>query len=448
MKLKNPPGPYGAPFLGALPAFARNPVTFFRKTASTHGGIACFRLGTQQSCLISEPNYLQHIFGTNKHNYIRSPVMQKVGFLIGDSMILKESDAWRARRKLLGPLFTQASQAALAPSILNAVAAMTLRWHALPKHVPFCVHREMRLLSMDVHLRAILGITYSLADLHHWIHLFDRASRHMMLRTIFSLVPDRIPLPGERKAKQARSKIHALVEKAMAQNGPNSPPSILQMMNTLFRNSSSKVYTDPNRFRDELISLIVAGYEPSASALTWIWYLLDRNPEVRTRLTQELDHIAGDRLARAEDLPNLDYLRRVILESLRIYAPGWVTYREALADDEVGGFRIRKGACVIVSSSVTHHLPQYWPKPNRFDPDRFLPEQVKKRHPFAYIAFGASPRTCIGKHLGMFVLTGAMVGSLRQFQLALDPKQRIAIQAGQTLQPKFGMSMFLKPRPL
>jgi cytochrome P450 len=200
------------------------------------------------------------------------------------------------------------------------------------------------------------------------------------------------------------------------------------------------------RLQDEVLTLLLAGHETTASTLSWTWYLIDRHPEVAERMRAEAIAVLGDRTPRFEDLHALTYTGMVIQEAMRMYPPVWALTRRALRADEVGGYRVPAGADVMISPYTLHRNPAFWPDPQRFDPQRFEPTgAVAAAHRYAYIPFGAGPRVCVGSHLGTLeaTLVAAMVA--RRFRLELPPGQQAQPEAMLSLRVRGGLKMLVRP---
>ncbi|HTL11513.1 MAG TPA: cytochrome P450, partial [Bdellovibrionota bacterium] len=150
------------------------------------------------------------------------------------------------------------------------------------------------------------------------------------------------------------------------------------------------------QLRDEAMTLFLAGHETTASHLAWTFHLLGTRPEEQEKLGSEARGVIGEKAVAMEDLARLEFCRRVLDESLRLYPPAWWISRTPQVDDEVAGFGIKKGSVVVMSPYVVHRHPAFWDDPERFDPDRFLPQRVQARPKLAYVPFGAGPRFCIG----------------------------------------------------
>jgi cytochrome P450 len=199
--------------------------------------------------------------------------------------------------------------------------------------------------------------------------------------------------------------------------------------------------------RDQLLTLFFAGHETSATSLSWIHYLLWKHPDIREKVRAEVMDTVGRRLPTAEDLANLQYTERVINEVLRLNSPIHSLSRVALEDDVVGGFRIPEGATIYVSLYATHRLAELWPDPDKFDPDRFLPELCAARPRFAFIPFAAGHRNCIGGSMAMTELKLVVAQLAQRFVLDVAPGHRVAQAAGTTMYPRYGMKMLVRKAP-
>jgi cytochrome P450 len=198
--------------------------------------------------------------------------------------------------------------------------------------------------------------------------------------------------------------------------------------------------------RDEAITLFLAGHETTANALTWTWYLLAQHPAIARKLHAEIDSLLRGRLPVPDDLPKLEYTRRVFAEGMRLYPPGYLIGRTAIRDSEVDGYVIPRGALVLVCPFITHRNAEYFPEPTKFDPDRWAPEQQRDRHKFAYYPFGSGPRTCIGEPFAWMEGVFLMAVLAQHWEFEIEPDHPVEYDPQVTLRPKHGMTMRLRRR--
>jgi cytochrome P450 len=203
---------------------------------------------------------------------------------------------------------------------------------------------------------------------------------------------------------------------------------------------------DDDQLRDEVMTIFLAGYETTANALTWTWYLLSQNPEAEARLHMEIDSVLDGRLPTFDDLPRLRYTEMVIAESMRLYPPAWAMGRRAISDFEIGEYFLPAKTNVFFSPYVVQRSPQFFPEPLHFDPERFTPEAKAARHRFAYFPFGGGTRQCIGESFAWMELVLVVATIAQRWKLSLTPGHPVEPQALITLRPKFGMKMDLQKR--
>jgi len=259
--------------------------------------------------------------------------------------------------------------------------------------------------------------------------------------------PEWIPTPKNRRRKKSRNVIYSTIDnliaerRATAVNGRVADTGDLLSMLLLAQDEDGRTMND-NQVRDELVTLFAAGHETTSNALAWTWYLLSQHPDVEAKLHREVDTVLDGRLPTLQDLPNLPYTEMVLKESMRLYPPAWtLSARQAVEDTTVGDYLIPKDRLIFVAPYAVHRRPQFFPEPERFDPERFTPENEKKLPRYAYVPFGAGPRVCIGNSFAMMEAHLILVTIAQRFRLELDPDQEIELNPLITLSPKYGLKM-------
>ena len=183
---------------------------------------------------------------------------------------------------------------------------------------------------------------------------------------------------------------------------------------------------------NEIMTLIVAGHETTASALNWAWYLLSQHPEVEAKLSSEL-HRSVAELPNLDDLPKFIYTRQVLDEALRLYPPGWLMTRRALRDDQLGDYFVPAGTEIYISPYFIQRHPDLWEAPDRFDPDRFDPDHSQDRHPLASLPFSAGPRNCIGEFFARVEMQIHLMTIAKRLRLRYVEKALPELNAGVNL---------------
>jgi cytochrome P450 len=198
---------------------------------------------------------------------------------------------------------------------------------------------------------------------------------------------------------------------------------------------------------DEVLTLIVAGHETTAAALTWTWYLVSQHPETAAGLEAESDRQSESaRTLGLDAAESLSFTHQVLQEALRLYPPGWLFTRRSLEADELGGFPIGPRTDVFVSPYMLHRHPAFWSEPEEFRPERFAGADAEERHRFAYIPFSVGPRHCIGENLAMFEMLVHVHAMSRRFRLTRAGSEPIELEAQINLRPRSNLLMTVEAR--
>jgi cytochrome P450 len=257
-----------------------------------------------------------------------------------------------------------------------------------------------------------------------------------------------MPTPEHRRFQAAQAVLRGAVEHVISQRRRSGSPDAADLLSMLLaaRDEETGEGMTDEQLRVEVTTFLLAGQETTSLALTWTWYLLSQHAAARERLEGEMDAVLGGRAPAYADLVNLPYTRRVLDESMRLYPPAWGFSRQALADDELGGFDLPRGWLAFVVPYVLHRLPQYWSDPEAFDPDRFLPDRVAARPKFVYVPFGAGPRQCIGNQFALIEAQLVLATLAQRYRLRLVPGHRAEPWPLITLRPRYGMPMSIERR--
>jgi cytochrome P450 len=212
------------------------------------------------------------------------------------------------------------------------------------------------------------------------------------------------------------------------------------------RDEESGTGMSDQQLRDEVLTLLFAGHDTTAAALSWAWYLLARHADVQEALHDEAAaHLAG-RTPTADDLPHLPLATAVFDEAIRLYPPAPGQARQALQPDEIQGRPVPAGAILMPSQWVTHRHPAYWDEPDRFRPERFLPGRAANRPKFAYFPFGGGPRICIGNVFAQVEGALTLAALAQRFRLSPADDREVEIDMTFVLRPKGAVNLVVHKR--
>jgi cytochrome P450 len=395
--------------------------------------------------VVSDPDAIRHIFQGNGDNYVRiKPTRRAFTFSTGGGMNHVEGEAHSRHRRTINPtLYLPALQADL-PEMIRLAEQMAERLAELPSDHAFEMGRTLTHL-----LNRTTGHVFAGAD---------PAVDEMLLR--LGRFPenygplDVLPLPRSlyvvdrlRRRWTGISRYFPLIDRLIEERRDAAyagGDDLLRRM-ALAQDRDTGLRLTPTELRDEVLTLATGAQAPLRT-MTWAWYLLTQFPEAERRLHDELEEVLGDRPLTPDDLPRLVFLRRLVDETMRLYPPLPLVFRQALADDEIGGRRIPRRSLVIVSPWVIHHHRKLWADPDTFDPDRFAPDRDSRRSRYAYIPFGVGSHICVAASLAMAEILIAMAVLSRRVRFRLVAGQRVEPIAWSTLRPRGGMMMTAESR--
>jgi len=318
---------------------------------------------------------------------------------------------------------------------------MLERWQDLAASAQhFDLAAEMGRLTLAIVARTLFSTDLS-GEASAIARALTEANQQLSQFSLMDLIP-LIPTARKRRFRDALSTLDGVVGKMLAarRGATNRGADLLSMLLDA-RDEDTGGSMSERQVRDEVLTLMLAGHETTATALTWTCYLLSQHLEIEARLRDELAAVLGGRTPTIGDLPDLSFTRMVIEESMRLYPPAWVVSRNAIGDDEIGGYRVRRGTSMMMCSFITHRHPAFWPDPERFDPDRFTAALSRERPAYSYFPFGGGPRVCIGNNFAMTEAQLVLAMIAQRYRLRLVPGHPVELQPLVTLRARHGILM-------
>jgi cytochrome P450 len=444
--LPDAPGPRGSLFLGSLLEAQRDPLGFFQRSIAEHGEYVGVRFGPHRYLIVNDPEAVRRVLVDNHRNYKKSRNYQGLKLVLGEGLVTSEGDFWRRQRRLAQPAFHKERLASFVRTMVADTAIMLERWRAAPLSGSFDFHQEMMRLTLRIVTRTLFS-TDSDADADAVGHAMTVAIDHVNeYADAIIRIPPWVPTPKNLRFRRALRTLDALVLRIIDERrkAADKPNDLLSMLMSAQDEETREQMTD-RQLRDEVMTLVAAGHETTANALTWAFYLLAQHSDVAERVRAEVEAVLGGRPPSIEDLPRLAFIRSVLEETMRLYPPAWIIEREAMVEDRLGGYRVPRRSVVAMSPFMLHRNPRYWDRPDEFDPDRFSPGRAAPRPKYAYIPFGGGPRLCIGNAFAMMEaqIILAMVAS--EWSLDLAPGFSVELDPSVTLRPRRGLFMTRGP---
>jgi enediyne biosynthesis protein E7 len=356
----------------------------------------------------SHPDDVKRVLVTNHRNYTKGVGIDRIRLLLGNGIMTSEGEFWRRQRRMLQPAFHRRVVERYGSIVREENESLAAEWSAAAR----CTGRVNVTLSVSrLALRVILRALFA-DDLRQLVPDLDDNPFVAILQDA------RRDTRFAYEFRQLARDVKALV--TVRRTRPQGRIDLLQLLLDARDADTGEAMSDAEVV-DEVMTLVVAGHETTASTLNWTWWLLATRPAVALRVAEE-QRDAGD-LGHASyaDLIRLPYTRQVVDESMRLYPPGWLLTRRSIGPDTLGGNAIPPGTDVFISPYLVHRHPRYWRFPDTFDPGHFDPPQVEARHAFAYIPFAAGPRHCIGQNFSLYEILLHFNYAVRRFQLT-DPQ--------------------------
>ena len=409
-------------------------------TTRRRGDLVHFDLGITHAYLVNRPEAIKHILQDNHRNYTKDTIQYNaLSTVTGRGLLTSDGELWFRNRRLEQPAFARPRLAGLDGVVVPAVEAMLARWQAGQK---LDVDAAMMQVTLEVVGKALFGIDLS-REAHSLTAAVLTCLDHIVFKARRMIVPpDWVPTPQNLRFRGALRRldeaVYALIDTRQRAADPGD--DLLGML-LRARDPDSGLAMSRQELRNEVITLLIAGHETVASALTWTFYLLARCPQVGETVRAEVGHVLGGRAPASADLPALAYTGQVFDEALRLYPPAWLITRKSVEADELEGQPVRAGALLIISPYVIQRHPDYWPDAEQFDPVRFAPEAENRRPRFAYIPFGGGPRLCIGNQFALNEARLILAMVAQRFRLELLPGAQVLPDPLVTIRPRGGLPM-------
>ena len=444
---KTPDGPRGNILLGNMLEFRRDPLTFLQSAAREYGPVVRGRFANQFFYMVSDPDAVQRILQDRYRQYVKGKFFEPVRLLIGNGLASSEGAFWLRQRRLMQPEFHRQRIAAFAETMVRRADIMAHSWaSAVESGKPVDVAEEMTQLTMLIIVETMFG-SDGLEHQREVMSAVVRLLEEVKFRFDVPFYPPlNVPTPRNREVRVAKARLDTAMQRIVDQRRSSEPRADLLGMLLAVKDADTGEGMTDGQIRDEVVTIFVAGHETTAVLLAWAICLIAAHPEVESRVMAEFAAVLNGRLPVFEDVPRLVYTRRILDETLRLYPPAWITNRECLEEDVLCDYRIPAGAFVTFSPYVIHRLPEYWSDPEKFDPDRFLPERSGGRPKFAYLPFGGGPHQCIGNQFALTEAALVLATVLQRYSLSLPAGAEVKTSAKITLRPEGGLPMRVERR--
>jgi cytochrome P450 len=446
MSRRLPPGPSRLPVVGSLMPYVRDQPRFLMENYRRYGPVIRFDFLTLRGAILCGAAANRYILVDAVDNFRVAPIIDNAHarWIVGEGLLFIDEPAHGQQRRLIMPSMHKARLEQYHQAMREITAQALERWQP---GAEFDLSEAMDDLALLIAGRTLFNIDLNgaarqLADSVRVV----LETMNDIFRIAFAQLPFDVPGLGYGGSlRRAIARSNTIVEEIIAcheRDGADAGDVVSMLLAARDEENGARLSAD--QVRDHLLTLMVAGHETIANALAWSCYLLAQHPHVAAKLLGELERELRGQPPALADLDRLQYLEQVVKEALRIYPPATSLFRTARAAFEWQGFELPAGATIMYTPYVSHRIPEHFPAPEQFQPERFDPSSSTPPS-YAYIPFGGGPRSCVGAPFAMLELKTVLAMIVQRYRLDLAPHQQVVATVRTTLQPKYGIRM--RPYP-
>ncbi|WP_277554818.1 cytochrome P450 [Halobaculum limi] len=402
-----PPGPRGEPLFGNGRRYSRDPFSFMTDVADAYGDVIRLDLGPRETYMLTNPRDIERVLVSEWSAFGKPNLDDAIDDLLGDGLLMSEGDRWQQQRDLANPAFHARRITGLDDAIVGHTTEAMAEWSDGDQ---IDVQLELARLTVRIIVTAMFGTDIDQETVKTVQEHLEPLGQRFEPNPMRAIIPNWAPTRENREFHDAVATLEDVIDDLVArrkgteETAPDpagdavDSPMPMDLLSILLRAKNAGQQTDQD-LRDELMTMLLAGHDTTALALTYTFYLLSQHPEAKARFQQEVDALDGD--PTAADVRELTYTDHVLSEAMRLYPPVYTLFRESKVDTRIAGYRVPEGSLLMLPQWVVHRSDRWYDAPETFDPDRWNPERARERPRFAYFPFGAGPRHCIGKQFSL-----------------------------------------------
>jgi cytochrome P450 len=425
--------PGGRRVLGHAREFGRDPLALLQR-AREHGGVVRVRFGPFSGYLLNSPDAIRQALVGEARKLEKGLNFGRAKQLIGNGLVMAEGDSHRRQRRLMQPAFHRAQVAGYLETMREVAVPRISAW---PAGGTLAFDRELRSITLTVLTRTLLSSDIGTEAVDEIERLLRVLLSELVTQGITANLPGLgwVPTRSNRRFSAARRRLSAMlagiIDRYQAAGTDHG-----DLISILMRASDDETGTgmSSRQLRDEATTLVIAGSETTGNTIAWACYLLATHPEIQERLHQEVDLVLAGADAGYDTLAALPYTRAVITETLRLYSPVWILPRRAVADVELGGYRLPAGSRIMFSPYALNRDPRLHADPDRFDPGRWA-GSARTDMRASFFPFGQGIRNCIGEGFAWAEATLLLSAIAARWQLRLADGARVKPVVSSTLVP-------------
>ena len=424
---RRPPGPTEPVTLGIDP----ETLTTLQELQQEYGDmVSLTKPNGRVAYFINDAAEVRRILTRRHSKYRKGPGFERVKMLLGNGLIVSDGEVWRRARRMIQPAFSRQNVHRLMQVMVECCDRRAVQWAGLAANSEQCnITAETSDFALELILISIFGSDYESRIMAEGDNPFDFLSRDSTR-----------DLSVVMKVRHLRDLLLSIIEERRTGSGSDEFDFLSMYLQAT--DKGGQPFSNAELL-DELMTLIVAGFETSANTLNWVWYLIAKHPDVETKLIAEAEeYLPSVSAMNAYSLSAMQYTQQVLEEALRLYPPVWLFTRRSLEDDELDDFDVAPETDIYLSPFILHRTDHYWPDPEQFDPDRFaVTDKPKKDRPF--FPFSLGPRRCVGEYFSFLEMKVHLGLLLPRFHMQLVDDSQPALELGINL--RAAKDIYMKP---
>lgn len=407
------------------------------------------RIFGRQVIVVNSPDLIRQVVVKRHENFERkSPQMRRaLEFLLGDGLFISDGDTWKQRRPLVADIVHTKRVPTFGPVMERTASELVERWDRLPEGSQVNVLHEMAGLTAEIIARSVFG--NQLGD-DSAAAVTDSFTSYQSLVDSVNLgyfigFNDGLPVFRTPSIRRSVKRIHRIIDKVVEDHlaGRGDHNSMVELL-IRRQQRNPDLNLDLVSLRNEAATIFMAGHETTAATLTWAWYLLSRAKWAERAVHDELDRVCGDRVPTMEDIPQLEWCKAVIEETLRLYPPVPILARQTRDADRIGDIEAEPGSLVLIVPWLLHRTESLFEDPHHFKPERFMGD--RRPIPYSYVPFASGPRVCPGLHFGLTEAILCLAVIAQKFRVSVADNHKVEPICRLTLRPKDGLPVTIERR--
>ncbi|MFC5760936.1 cytochrome P450, partial [Actinacidiphila bryophytorum] len=416
------------PVLGHALHLWRRPLEFLAGLPG-QGDLVEIRLGPKKAYLACHPDLVMQVLLEARTFDKGGPLFEKARLLVGNGLVSSEWEDHRTQRRMLQPAFHPSRMPGYVSLMREEVEGVLADWQ---EGRAFDVSDAMHALTLRITARTMFSTSVGERAIPEVAYCMPLIMRGVYQRMVAPTGwQERMPTPGNRRFDALRARMHAVIGETIEdqRRAGTDRGDLLSILVNARDEDTGAGLTDAEIY-DQVMTLLIGGTETTGNTMAWVFHVLAEHPEIERRLHAELDEVLPDgRAPEFADLPRLDYTWRVLNETLRMYPPAWLLTRTTTKRTELAGKVLEPGTIVMYSPYALGRQAAHFENPERFDPDRWLPDRSAGVPRGAMVPFSAGNRKCIGDAFGQAetTLTLATIATRWQLRPAPGAKPNVAV---------------------